>query len=111
MFETDHVIAATGYRVDLDRMQRLSPGLRAKIKTYEGVPILDRAMQSFVAGLHFAGVTSAQSFGPVKRFVYGAKHAAAFLTAHLRKDLPRASAAADVARNAVLRTDPGSIYH
>jgi len=109
-FETDHVIAATGYRVDLDRIQYLSPGLRAKIKTYEGVPILDRALQSSIAGLHFVGVTSAQSFGPVMRFVYGAKHTAAFLTAHLRKDVPRPSAAADAAENAVLRTDPRSIY-
>jgi FAD-dependent urate hydroxylase len=111
MFETDHVIAATGYRVDLDRIAYLSAALRAKIKTYEGVPILDRALQSSIAGLHFVGVVSAQSFGPVMRFVYGAKHAAAFLTAYLRKDLPRPSAAADAARNTVLRTDPGSIYH
>jgi thioredoxin reductase len=109
-FETDHVIAATGYRVDLDRIQYLSPGLRAKIKAYEGVPILDRALQSSIAGLHFVGVASAQSFGPVMRFVYGAKHAAAFLTAHLRKGLPRPSAAVDAAANAVLRTDPRSIY-
>ena len=108
--ETDHVIAATGYRVDLDRIQYLSPGLRAKIRTYEGAPILDRALQSSIAGLHFAGVTGAQSFGPVMRFVYGAKHAAAFLTAHLRRDLPRAATAADAAANAVLRTDPRSIY-
>jgi cation diffusion facilitator CzcD-associated flavoprotein CzcO len=111
LFETDHVIAATGYRIDLDRIQYLSPGLRAKIKTYDGVPILDRALQSSIAGLHFVGVTSAESFGPVMRFVYGAKHAAAFLTAHLCKDVPRRSAAADAAGNAALRTDPGSIYH
>jgi FAD-dependent urate hydroxylase len=111
MIETDHVIAATGYRVDLDRIQYLSADLRAKIKTYQGAPILDRALQSSIAGLHFVGVASAQSFGPVMRFVYGAKHAAAFLTAHLRKDLPRPSAAVDAAGNAVLRTDPGSIYH
>jgi hypothetical protein len=109
-FETDHVIAATGYQVDLDRIQYLSPGLRAKIKAYEGVPILDRALQSSIAGLHFVGVASAQSFGPVMRFVYGAKHAAAFLTAHLRKDLPRPSAAVSAAGDAVLRTDPRSIY-
>jgi len=75
------------------------------------VPILDRALQSSVTGLHFVGVASAQSFGPVMRFVYGAKHAAAFLTAYLRKDLRRPSAAVDAAGNAVLRTDPGSIWH
>ncbi len=110
MFETDHVIAATGYRVDLDCVQYLSAGLRAKIKTYEGVPILDRALQCSVPGLHFVGVASAQSFGPVMRFVYGAKHAAAFLTAHLSKNRRRPSAEVAAARNAVFRTDPGSIY-
>jgi FAD-dependent urate hydroxylase len=110
-FETDHVIAATGYQVDLDRIQYLSAGLRAKIKTYEGAPILDRALQSSIAGLHFVGISSAQSFGPVMRFVYGAKHASAFLTAHLRKDLPRASLAVGTASNTALRTDPRSIYH
>ena len=108
-FETDHVIAATGYRVDLDRIAYLSAPLRAKIKAYEGAPILDRALQCSVAGLHFAGVAGAQSFGPVMRFVYGAKHAAAFLTAQLSKDRPRPSAAVDAARYAGLRADPESI--
>lgn len=109
-FETDHVIAATGYRVDLDCLQHLSPALRAKIKTYEGAPILDRALQCSVADLHFVGAASALSFGPVMRFVYGAKHAAAFLTAHLRKSRHRPSAGNNAARNAVFRADPKSIY-
>ena len=109
-FETDHVIAATGYRVDLDRISYLSAGLRAQIKTYEGVPILDRALQSSIAGLHFTGMASAQSFGPVMRFVYGAKHAAAFLTAHLSEDARRPSAAVEAPRNAVMSADPRSIY-
>jgi hypothetical protein len=34
--------------------------------------------------LYFVGLASAFSFGPVMRFVFGAKHAAAILTAHLR---------------------------
>jgi FAD-dependent urate hydroxylase len=109
-FETDHVIAATGYRVDLERIDYLSAGLRAKIKTYDGALILDRALQSSVTGLHFAGVAGAQSFGPVMRFVYGAKHAAAFLTGHLRKDMPRSSVAVATARHVAMRTDPRSIY-
>jgi cation diffusion facilitator CzcD-associated flavoprotein CzcO len=109
-FETDHVIAATGYRVDLDRLQHFSQGLRAKIKTYDGAPILDRALQCSIAGLHFVGAASALSFGPVMRFVYGAKHAAAFLTAHLSKDRHRQSAGYDAARNAVLRTNTKSVY-
>jgi hypothetical protein len=34
--------------------------------------------------LYFVGIASAFSLGPVMRFVFGAKHAAAILTAHLR---------------------------
>lgn len=110
-FETDHVIAATGYRVDLDRIDYLSAGLRAKIMTYDGAPILDRTLQSSITGLHFVGLTSAQSFGPVMRFVYGAKHAAGFLTAHLSKNPARPSATVEAAaRNAAMQRDPRSIY-
>jgi hypothetical protein len=83
--ETDHVIAATGYQVNLDRLQYLSPSLRARTRTFERVPVLDQVFQSSVPGLHFVGVTSAQSFGPVMRFVYGAKHAATTLTRYVRK--------------------------
>jgi len=102
--ETDHVIAATGYLVDLDRIPYLGSALRFKIKTYQGVPILDRALQSSLPNLHFAGITSAQSFGPVMRFVYGAKHAAAFLTAHLCAPARRrASVGASPVREALLR--------
>jgi cation diffusion facilitator CzcD-associated flavoprotein CzcO len=109
-FETDHVVAATGYRIGLDCLQYLSAGLRAKITTYEGAPLLDRALQCSIAGLHFVGAASAHSFGPVMRFVYGAKHAAAFLAARLRKSRRRPAADVDTARRAVLRTDPRSIY-
>jgi len=90
--------------VDLDRVPYLGSALRSKIKTYQGVPILDRALQSSIPNLHFVGITSAQSLGPVMRFVYGAKHAAAFLTAHLRAPARRrASIVARPAREAVLR--------
>jgi thioredoxin reductase len=83
--ETDHVIAATGYQVDLERMSFLDPALRAKVKTYAGVPILNRQLQSSLPGLHFVGMASAQSFGPVMRFVHGTKHAARILSGSLRK--------------------------
>jgi FAD-dependent urate hydroxylase len=81
---TDHVIAATGYRVDLDRLTFLEPSLRAAIKTADGAPVLNPVFESAVPGLHFVGLSSALSFGPVMRFVYGASHAASILTAHVR---------------------------
>jgi len=45
-----------------------------------------------VPGLYVVGLPSAQSFGPVMRFVYGTRHAATILTRHLRP-APRRSIA------------------
>lgn len=84
LLATDHVIAATGYRVDLARLPFLDPALRAAIRTAEGAPVLNSVFESSVAGLHFVGLASVSSFGPVMRFVYGTKHAARILTSHIR---------------------------
>ncbi len=83
-FETDHIIAATGYKVDMKRLAFLDKALQSEIKAFDGSPKLNAAFESSVPGLHFVGVASAQSFGPVMRFVYGTKHAAAILTRHVR---------------------------
>jgi thioredoxin reductase len=84
VIETDHVIAATGYKVDLARHGFLDEGLRARIAAFDGSPRLKRSFESSVPGLYFVGLPSAQSFGPVMRFVFGTKHVAAILTRHLR---------------------------
>ncbi|MGB9365161.1 MAG: NAD(P)-binding domain-containing protein [Xanthobacteraceae bacterium] len=96
--QTDHVIAATGYKVDLARLPFLDAQTRARIATFDGSPRLSPAFESTIPGLHFVGLASAQSFGPVMRFVYGAKHAATIMTHHVaaarpaRVALPRPSA-------------------
>jgi len=82
--ETDHVIAGTGYRVDIDRLTFLDPALRTAIKTSGGSPVLKGAFESSVPGLHFVGLSSALTYGPVMRFVYGAQHAAVTLTKLVR---------------------------
>jgi hypothetical protein len=76
----DHVIAATGFRVDLSRLTLLSPSLRNDIAEYKGAPILTRRFESSVPGLHFIGLTAAASFGPLMRFTFGARYAARRLT-------------------------------
>jgi thioredoxin reductase len=81
----DHVVAATGYKVDLDRLSFISPVLRAKIKTVDGAPVLSRAFESSVPGLYFTGLAAANSFGPVMRFAFGAGYTARHLTEKVAK--------------------------
>jgi thioredoxin reductase len=72
----DHVIAATGYRWDLDRLTFLSDQLRPGLRTVAKTAAVDRHYQSSVPGLYFVGPAVAPTFGPVMRFVYGSDHAA-----------------------------------
>jgi cation diffusion facilitator CzcD-associated flavoprotein CzcO len=83
-FETDHIIAATGYKVDLANLKFMPDDLRSSIAAYDGSPQLSRVFESSVPNLHFVGLASAQSFGPLMRFVYGARHASAILARHVR---------------------------
>src|SRR4029077_3364539 len=77
---TEHVIAATGYKVDLGRLAFLNTEIRSKIKVAKGAPVLSSTFESAVSGIYFAGLASANSFGPVMRFAFGAGFAARRLT-------------------------------
>ena len=81
----DHAIAATGYRVDLERLTILSPELRQKIRLTDRSPLLSAKFESSVPGLYFVGVSAAKTFGPVMRFAYGARFTARRLSRHLAK--------------------------
>lgn len=71
----DHVLAATGYRMDLAAMDFLGQGLRTGVVTRAGGPLLDAGFGSSVPGLYFTGLPAAASFGPVMRFVCGTEFA------------------------------------
>ena len=81
--ELDHLIAATGYKVDISRLTFLDSDLQSGIRQAEKTPILDRHFESSIPGLYFVGISAANSFGPLLRFAYGAKFAARRLTARL----------------------------
>lgn len=83
--EADHIIGATGYRVNMERLKFLDPRLRSKLKTIEGSPVLSREFESSVPGLYFVGVAAANSFGPLMRFAYGAGFTARRISAVLAK--------------------------
>jgi len=72
----DHVVLATGYRIDVDHMTMLEPGLREKIARHGGLPALNGEFESSVPGLHFAGAAAVASFGPLLRFIAGTGFAA-----------------------------------
>jgi thioredoxin reductase len=73
---TDHVIAATGYKLDLQRFDFLATEIRSRLKVVDGTPMLSSSMESSIPGLYFMGAIAANSFGPVMRFAFGARFAA-----------------------------------
>jgi thioredoxin reductase len=89
--EADHVIAATGYKVDLDCLTFLGSEIRSKLKAVKNTPVLSADFESSEPGLYFVGVAAANSFGPVMRFAYGADFAARTVTRVLTKSLSRES--------------------
>lgn len=79
----DHVIAATGYRTNLERLGFLPDAMRSSLRTVGGSAAVGRDYQSSIPGLYFIGPSVAPSMGPVMRFVFGSRHAATTVGRHL----------------------------
>jgi thioredoxin reductase len=92
----DHVIAATGYVVDVERLKFLSPEIRSQVTTAKGSPVLSSSFESSMPGLYFVGVAAANSFGPVMRFAFGAGFAARRLTETLEGEVARSASSVGV---------------
>lgn len=69
--DVDHVLLATGYRVDIRRYPFLDRALLAALRRAGGYPLLQRGMETSVPGLHIVGAPAAHSYGPTMRFVSG----------------------------------------
>lgn len=78
----DHVIAATGYKVDLTRLSFLDSKLLSGIRCVDQTPVLSPYFESSIPGLYFVGTSSANTFGPVMRFAFGARYTAERLSRH-----------------------------
>jgi cation diffusion facilitator CzcD-associated flavoprotein CzcO len=60
----DHVLYATGYRVDLRRVPFLAAGnLLPRIERRDGFPLLDASLRSTVPGLFFTSLPATRDFG------------------------------------------------
>ncbi|MFP3988597.1 FAD-dependent oxidoreductase [Streptomyces sp. E11-3] len=79
----DHVLAATGYRVDLAALDFIGHALRARLAVSRGTPKLGAGYCSSVPGLYFTGLPAAASYGPAMRFVCGTEAASPRLVRHL----------------------------
>jgi hypothetical protein len=85
----DHLIAGTGYRVDLKKLPFLDRALYSQISLEGSSPKLSSNFESSVPGLYFVGVASASAFGPLTRFAHGAGFTARRISSHLRRSRAR----------------------
>jgi hypothetical protein len=82
----EHVIACTGYRVNLRRLTFLTEAIQSSIRLEDACPALSPNFESSIPGLYFVGPSAAPSFGPLLRFAYGAGFTARRLARHLARD-------------------------
>ena len=88
-YRFDHVIAATGYKIDLQRLTFLSPDILSEIKSVQNAPVLTSDFESSIPGLFFVGMASMYSFGPLMRFACGAGWTAKRITRNLANGCSR----------------------
>ena len=61
----DHIVLATGYKVDIARLPILSSGnILDQLATRNGFPVLDDHFQTSVPGLFITSMPAVQDFGP-----------------------------------------------
>ena len=98
LLEADHVVAATGYRVDLRQLSMLSPSILREVRMVDNTPVLTRSFESSIPGLFFVGAASANAFGPLVRFACGADFTAKRMAATLRRRAVRRGSLVDRTR-------------
>ncbi|HYZ22024.1 MAG TPA: FAD-dependent oxidoreductase [Rhodopila sp.] len=87
--EVDHVIAATGFKVDMRRLRFLGPTIRETLRCSDYTPELSTHFETSVPGLFVVGTAAANNFGPLMRFAYGAGFASRRLSAYLVRTAAR----------------------
>jgi thioredoxin reductase len=77
--DADHIMAGTGFRMDVSRLPFLSEEILAGLVQRANCPLVNRAGESSVPGLYFAGAHTAVSLGPGMRFISGTFHSSAHI--------------------------------
>jgi thioredoxin reductase len=76
-FDADHVIAGTGFNIDVKALPFLSDEITTRLKTTIKFATVNRAGESSFPGLYFAGAHTMTSLGPGVRFIAGTHHTSA----------------------------------
>jgi len=104
----DHIVAGTGYEPDLARIPFLNGDLARRVTRIERAPRLSANFETSVPGLYFVGAAAAFSFGPLSRFVCGARYTASVVSRDLERDRAWGRRSSQVPSRMVLRTNaPG----
>jgi Pyridine nucleotide-disulphide oxidoreductase len=77
--QVDHAVCGTGYQVDIRRLGYVERSLLDRLEHVGYAPVLSTRFESSVKGLFFTGPITANSFGPLMRFAFGADFACARL--------------------------------
>jgi len=84
-FSVDHIILATGYKVQLERIPLLALGnLLPEIETRNGFPALDTHFQTSVPGLYVTSMAASQDFGPFFGFTGAVRTSARLIAAGVK---------------------------
>jgi cation diffusion facilitator CzcD-associated flavoprotein CzcO len=86
---TDHVVAATGYWPDVDRLEYLSESVRGALRAHADMPVVSRTFETSVPGLYVVGPPALNSFGPLMRFMVGAEYVAPIVAGRLHRRVRR----------------------
>ncbi len=81
--EVDHVITATGYKVETSQLPFLHPDLLASLQCNNGFPCLDAHFQSNIPGLYFTSFMAGQDFGPFFGFTIAVRTSAKLISQSL----------------------------
>ena len=64
----DHVVFATGYKVDMARIPLLADASMSELNVQNGFPMLDDDFQTSVPGLYVTSLAATEHFGPFLGF-------------------------------------------
>lgn len=85
----DHIMSATGYRVDMRKVPFLGAELLNAIAPNGGSPVVSDNFETAVPGLYATGLTAMETFGPLMRFMVGSEFAAPRVASHLDRKVSR----------------------